>query len=53
MFTKWGIKCKIEILIIISPGIALIPQSITTAPGLIHDPFTISGWPIPTTRISA
>ena len=35
------------------PGIELIPQSITTAPGLTQSPLTISGRPIPTTRISA
>lgn len=33
--------------------IELIPQSITTAPGLIQLPFTISGRPMATTRISA
>lgn len=36
-----------------SPGIALMPQSMTTAPGLIQAPFTISGRPIPTTKMSA
>lgn len=35
------------------PGIALIPQSITTAPGFTHDPLTSSGCPIPTTKMSA
>lgn len=30
------------------PGIEFIPQSMTTAPGLTHDPFTISGTPMPT-----
>lgn len=30
-----------------------MPQSMTTAPGLIQDPRTISGLPIATTRISA
>lgn len=35
------------------PGIGLMPQSMTTAPGLIQSPLTNSGWPIPTTKISA
>lgn len=30
-----------------------MPQSMTTAPGLIHDPRTSSGCPIATTKISA
>lgn len=36
-----------------SPEIGLIPQSMTTAPGLIQDPRTISPLPIATTRMSA
>lgn len=40
---------KLKIL----PGMEFIPQSITTAPFLIHEPFTNSGTPIPTTTISA
>lgn len=36
-----------------SPGTWLIPQSMTTAPFLIHSPFTISAFPMPTTRMSA
>lgn len=35
------------------PEIELIPQSITTAPGLIQSPFTNFGLPIATTKISA
>ena len=35
------------------PGTWLMPQSITTAPGRIQSPFTISGRPIATTRICA
>jgi len=35
------------------PGIELMPQSITTAPGLIQSPLTISARPIATTTISA
>lgn len=35
------------------PGIGFIPQSITTAPGLIQSPLTSFGLPMPTTRISA
>lgn len=32
---------------------AFIPQSMTTAPGFTQSPFTNSGCPIPTTKISA
>jgi hypothetical protein len=35
------------------PGIELMPTSMTTAPGLIHEPLTNSACPIATTRISA
>jgi hypothetical protein len=35
------------------PGIAFIPQSMTTAPGLTQLPLTNSGFPTATTRISA
>lgn len=35
------------------PDIELIPQSITTAPGLIQSPFTNFGLPIATTNTSA
>lgn len=35
------------------PGIGLIPQSMTTAPGLIQSPLINFGLPIPTTTISA
>lgn len=30
-----------------------MPQSMTTAPFLIHSPFTISAFPMPTTKMSA
>lgn len=34
------------------PGTELMPQSMTTAPGLTQSPFTNSGCPIATTRMS-
>lgn len=44
------IQCTMTALI---PITWLMPQSMTTAPFLIHSPFTISAFPIPTTRMSA
>jgi hypothetical protein len=38
---------------LVIPGNALIPQSMTTAPGFIQSPFTNSGWPMATTKMSA
>jgi len=35
------------------PGTKLIPTSITTAPGLIHEPFMYSAFPIAATTMSA
>ena len=35
------------------PGIKFVPTSITTAPGLIHEPCTNSGLPMAEMRISA
>lgn len=35
------------------PGTWLMPQSMTTAPFFTHSPFTISGFPIPVTKMSA
>lgn len=35
------------------PSIELMPQSMTTAPGLIHDSLTISARPMATTKMSA
>jgi len=43
-------RTAIELVI---PGTEDIPQSMTTAPGFIQSPFTISGWPMATTKMSA
>lgn len=51
-FFKMKMECYYYLKLSL-PGIELIPQSITTAPSLIHSPFTIFGWPIPTTSMSA
>lgn len=38
---------------LVIPGTEDIPQSMTTAPGFIQSPFTSSGWPMATTKMSA
>lgn len=43
-------RTTIELVI---PGTEDIPQSMTTAPGFIQSPFTSSGWPMATTKMSA